>query len=132
MPGEWPPAATLQASGSACGAIWRALTSIATHAGPKSAIDGCTQRQPYSLKAQSGSWTRLPAPSPLRTVHASFEAHGSSLYKGIFRHPVIQLRFRRKTDFYGNWNGASEDCLLHPIRRPFFSQYGEQPKGCSL
>ena len=27
----------------------------------------------------SGSQTRLPASNPLRTVHASFPAHGSSL-----------------------------------------------------
>jgi len=40
---------------------------------------------------QSGSQTRLPAPSPLRTVHATFTAHGSSLYKSVFRHPVSQL-----------------------------------------
>uniref|UniRef100_E6QSZ3 Uncharacterized protein n=1 Tax=mine drainage metagenome TaxID=410659 RepID=E6QSZ3_9ZZZZ len=39
----------------------------------------------------SGSQTRLPAPSPLRTVHATFTAHGSSLYKSVFRHPVSQL-----------------------------------------
>ena len=41
----------------------------------------------------SGSRTRLPAPSPLRTVHASFDAHGSSLYEGTFRYPVSQLYF---------------------------------------
>jgi hypothetical protein len=41
--------------------------------------------------ALSGSWSRLPASSPLRTVHGSFDPHGSSLYKGIFRHPVSQL-----------------------------------------
>ena len=29
---------------------------------------------------ESGSRTRLPAPSPLGTVHAPFGAHGSSLY----------------------------------------------------
>ena len=51
---------------------------------------------------ESGSWTRLLAPSPLRTVLATFTAHGSSLCKGIFRHPVTQLRFQRDTDFYGN------------------------------
>ena len=32
----------------------------------------------------SGSQTRLPAPSPLRTVHGSFEPHGSSLSKASF------------------------------------------------
>lgn len=41
----------------------------------------------------SGSPTQLPAPSPLRTVHATFAAHGSSLYKGIFRYPVSLLKF---------------------------------------
>jgi hypothetical protein len=35
-------------------------------------------------------------------VHASFDAHGSSLYKGIFRYPVSQLYFWGTTDFYGN------------------------------
>ena len=40
---------------------------------------------------ESGSRTRLPAPGPPRTVRASFDAHGSSLYKGIFRHPATQL-----------------------------------------
>jgi hypothetical protein len=35
-------------------------------------------------------------------VLATFTAHGSSLCKGIFRHPVTQLRFQRNTDFYGN------------------------------
>ena len=39
----------------------------------------------------SGSQTRLPASNPLRTVHASFPAHGSSLYKGTFKYPVIPL-----------------------------------------
>ena len=29
---------------------------------------------------------------PLRTVRDSFPSHGSSLYKGTFRHPVQQLR----------------------------------------
>jgi hypothetical protein len=32
------------------------------------------------LYALSGSRTQLPAPSPLRTVHGSFDPHGSSLY----------------------------------------------------
>ena len=43
---EWPPAATLHASGSAWGPIWGAFLSIATHTthtGPKPAIDGCTR-----------------------------------------------------------------------------------------
>ena len=31
----------------------------------------------------SDSWAQLPAPSLPRTVHASFNAHGSSLHKGI-------------------------------------------------
>ena len=39
----------------------------------------------------SGSRTRLPAPSPLRTVHGPFGPHGSSLYKGILRHPATLL-----------------------------------------
>jgi hypothetical protein len=39
----------------------------------------------------AGSWARSPASSPLlRTVHGSFDPHGSSLCKGIFRHPVSQ------------------------------------------
>jgi len=50
----------------------------------------------------SGSRTQSPAPGPLRTVHASFNAHGSSLYKGILRHPVTQPRVRRNAEFYGN------------------------------
>ena len=33
----------------------------------------------------------MPAPGPLRTVHAPFSAHGSSLYKGILRHPATPL-----------------------------------------
>ncbi len=36
----------------------------------------------------SGSRMRLPASNPLRTVHASFPAHGSSLYKGAVKHPA--------------------------------------------
>ena len=55
----------------------------------------------------SGSQARLPAPSPLRTVHGSFDPHGSSLAKGILGHPVTQLRLRRENDFYGNRDGAS-------------------------
>src|SRR6202051_3677851 len=48
------------------------------------------------------SWARSPAPSPLlRTVHGSFDPHGSSLCKGIFRHPVSQLYFGQTNDFYG-------------------------------
>lgn len=39
----------------------------------------------------SGSQTRLPAPNPLRTVHASFPAHGSSLYKSTVKYPAIPL-----------------------------------------
>ena len=35
----------------------------------------------------SGSRTRLPAPSPLRTVRAPFGAHGSSLSKGCLSTP---------------------------------------------
>ena len=48
MPGEWPPVVTLQASGNACGAIRGAFLQIVAHAGPESAIDGCTRGQPYS------------------------------------------------------------------------------------
>ena len=50
MHGEWPPAATLHASGSAWGAIRRGLSANRVACGPKSAIDGCTWRQPYSQK----------------------------------------------------------------------------------
>lgn len=39
----------------------------------------------------SGSQTRLPASNPLRTVHASFPAHGSNLYKGTIKYPAIPL-----------------------------------------
>jgi len=39
----------------------------------------------------SGSQTRSPASNPLRTVHASFPAHGSSLYKGAIKHPAMPL-----------------------------------------
>ena len=52
MPCERPPAATLQASGSAWSAIRRAFLQIATHADPKSAIDDCIPRQPHSPKAR--------------------------------------------------------------------------------
>ena len=51
---------------------------------------------------KSGSQARLPAPSPLRTVHGSFDPHGSSLVKGILRHPVTQLHVRHENDCYGN------------------------------
>ncbi len=51
---------------------------------------------------QSGSRMRLPASGPLRTVHASFDAHGSSLYEGILRHPVTQLNIWRRTTCHGN------------------------------
>lgn len=40
-----------------------------------------------------GSRTRLPAPSPLRTVHGSFDPHGSSLCKGIFSIPGFTTIF---------------------------------------
>ena len=58
-------------SGSACGAIWRALTSIATHAGPKSAIHGCTRRQPYSPKAHWISYHSFAASAWVRRFLAS-------------------------------------------------------------
>ena len=38
----------------------------------------------HSCHFLSGSQTRLPAPSPLRTVRASFPAYSSSLFQGIF------------------------------------------------
>src|ERR1035437_5879034 len=41
--------------------------------------------------AVSGSRVRVPALGPLRTVHGSFDPHGSSLAEGILRHPVTQL-----------------------------------------
>ena len=55
MHGEWPLAATVHASGSAWGAIREAFLRIVMHAaadsaGPDSAIDGGTRRQPYSQK----------------------------------------------------------------------------------
>ena len=37
----------------------------------------------------SGSQTRLPTSNPLRTAHARFPAHGSSLYKGAVKHPAV-------------------------------------------
>ena len=45
----------------------------------------------FGQRVTQGSRARLPAPSPLRTVRASFDAHGSSLYEGTFRHPVAPL-----------------------------------------
>ena len=41
----------------------------------------------------SGSRTALLRYGPLRTVRAPLGAYGSSLYKGIYRHPVVQLHF---------------------------------------
>jgi len=64
---------------------------------------GVTPRvDPRAHTTMPGSQTRSPASSPLRTVHGSFDPHGSSLCKGIFRHPVSQLYFRQTNDFYGN------------------------------
>jgi hypothetical protein len=88
---------------------------------------GLRRRQELVL---SGSWARLPASSPLRTVHGSFDPHGSSLCKGISRHPVSQRYFRQTNDFYGNRDGVLEDYSLRPIRLRFFSRYNEHPKGC--
>jgi hypothetical protein len=51
---------------------------------------------------KSGSRTRSPASGPLRTVHAPFGAHGSSLHKGIVRHPVTPLHFQHKYEVHGN------------------------------
>jgi len=61
----------------------------------------------YSILLQCKFWILLPSPAgkrsgrgsallrrlPLRTVRASFPAHGSSLYKGAFRHPGITTVF---------------------------------------
>src|ERR1700741_2364903 len=65
----------------------RTLTvrSIQYHTGPEA--DRRARESPASL----GSQARLPAPSPLRTVRASFPAYSSSLCQGIFRHPLSQL-----------------------------------------
>jgi hypothetical protein len=41
----------------------------------------------------SGSSSALLRCCPLRTVRAPLGAYGSSLYKGICRHPVAQLHF---------------------------------------
>jgi hypothetical protein len=41
----------------------------------------------------SGSSSALLRCCPLRTVRAPLGAYGSSLYKGIYRHPVAQLHF---------------------------------------
>ena len=41
----------------------------------------------------SGSSSALLRCCPLRTVRAPLGAYGSSLYKGICRHPVVQLHF---------------------------------------
>lgn len=43
----------------------------------------------------SVSQTRSPAPNPLRTVHASFPAHGSSLYKGTLKYPATLAALAR-------------------------------------
>lgn len=57
MPGEWPPAVTLQASDSAWGAIRLAFLRIVTAAGRQWAIDCGTKRQPYSSKTD---WVPYP------------------------------------------------------------------------
>jgi hypothetical protein len=61
---------------------------------------------PRSRHAWSGSRYALLHSGPLGTVHASFDAHGSSLCEGTFRYPVSQRYFEGVTDFYGNWDGA--------------------------
>ncbi|MBK7768566.1 MAG: YihY/virulence factor BrkB family protein [Sulfuritalea sp.] len=73
-PGEWPPAATRRATGSGWGANRETYLQIVTYAGPTSAIDCGTRRQPYfpegpldflSLRAPQA----LPQyPSPARQV----------------------------------------------------------------
>lgn len=57
----------------------------------------------------SGSQTRLPASNPLRTVHASFPAHGSSLCESTFRHPVIHHRHWQIVLPLGSAGGRSQD-----------------------
>ncbi len=54
MPGEWPPAATLQASGSAWGAIRRAFLQITAHAMPAQyrQLTATPGVRPYSPKAR--------------------------------------------------------------------------------
>jgi hypothetical protein len=59
----------------------RTKSAVATH-------NRSICNRPY---VESGSRARSPASGPLRTVHAPFGAHGSSLNEGIFRHPVTQL-----------------------------------------
>ena len=60
--GAWPPVATHRASGTVWGAIrmgflQHGFSANRTPAGPKSAIDGCTRRQPYFPKAR---WISFP------------------------------------------------------------------------
>jgi len=74
MPGEWPPAATLQASGSAWGAIREAILQIVMHAGLKSAIDCYTRRQPYSPKAH---WISYPLSFPFSDARVIREISAS-------------------------------------------------------
>ncbi len=88
--------------------------------------------RPLSFQEWSGSRYALLHSGPLRTVHGSFDPHGSSLYEGTFRYPVSQLYFWRTTDFCGKWDGVVRDYSLSPIRLRFFSQCGGHPSGCPL
>src|ERR1700758_388725 len=68
-------------------AHWEGLLLVSELYPLWSEADRRARESPASL----GSQARLPAPSPLRTVRASFPAYSSSLCQGIFRHPLSQL-----------------------------------------
>src|ERR1019366_1847698 len=80
-----------------------------------------------SAPVKSGSHARLPAHSPLRTVRGSFDPYGSSLVKGIVRHPATPRRYRHNNS-YGNCDGTSVDCLQRLSRLRTSSQYVEYSK----
>ena len=52
--------------------VWRTVSQL------ESSI---VSRHPFARRSVSGSRVTLPPPGPLRTVRASFPAHGSSLGK---------------------------------------------------
>ena len=56
-------------------------------------VQNGVQNFPGSWGKESGRDSALLRHLPLRTVRASFPAHGSSLYKGTFRHPISLLFF---------------------------------------
>lgn len=62
--------------------------------------------------ALSGSRTALLRHGPLRSVHASFDAHGSSLSKAPCGTRFHHCIFGVANDFYCNRDGVLED---HPL-----------------